>query len=130
MPCGLDKVFPPENQGLWEDLLQYPKAVFVSEFGFGQRASALLLRKRNKLIASFSQGVVVTQSAVDGGAMNAYRFGREQKKQVATFEADDSKETSGNAMIAADNVTGGLAFSCKAIASEYGKWFEELSSAI
>ena len=130
MPCGLDKVFPPENQELWEDLLQYPKAVFVSEVGFGQRASALLLRKRNKLIVSFSQGVVVTQSAVKGGAMNAYRSGREQKKQVVTFEADGSKETSGNAVIAADSATGGLAFSCKAIASEYGKWLEELSSSI
>ena len=49
-----------------------PGAVFVSEFGFGQRAASLLLRKRNKLIAAFAQGVLVAQSAVDGGAMNAY----------------------------------------------------------
>lgn len=129
MPCGLDKVFPPENRELWEDLLQYPKAVFVSEFGFGQRASALHLRKRNKLVVSFSQGIVVTQSAVDGGAMNAYRCGREQKKQVVTFEADASKETSGNAVVAADSATGGVTFSCEPATSEYGKWLEELSSS-
>ena len=80
MPCGLDKVFPPENRGLWEELLAHPGAVFVSEFGFGQRASSLLLRKRNKLIVAFAQGVLVAQSALDGGAMNAYRFGAGAKE--------------------------------------------------
>ena len=80
MPCGLDNLFPPENRTLWEELLDYPGAAFVSEFGFGRRASALLLRKRNKLIAAFSQGVLVAQSSYGGGAMNAYRFAREQKK--------------------------------------------------
>ena len=85
MPCGLDKVFPPENREFWEQLLEYPGAALVSEFGFGQRASSLLLRKRNKLIVAFAQGVLVAQSAANGGAMNAYRFGRAQKKPVATF---------------------------------------------
>ena len=83
MPCGLDKIFPPENRKLWEKLRAHSKAVFVSEFEFGRRASSLLLRKRNKLIVAFAQGVLVAQSAVTGGAMNAYRFGREQKKPVA-----------------------------------------------
>ena len=107
MPCGLDNVFPPENRALWERLLAHPQAVFVSEFGFGQRASSLLLRKRNKLIVAFAQGVLVAQSAADGGAMNAYRFAREQKKPVATFEPDSSSDTAGNAEIAGDARTGG-----------------------
>ena len=89
MPCGLDKVFPPENRPLWEELLTYSGAAFVSQFGFGQRASSLQLRKRNKLIVAFAQGIVVVQSAVDGGAMNAYRFGLEQKKPIATSKRTD-----------------------------------------
>ena len=40
MPCGLDRVFPPENRGLWEELLTHPGAAFAGEFGFGQRASS------------------------------------------------------------------------------------------
>ena len=59
----------------------------MSELGFGVRASALTLRKRNKLIVAFARGVLVAQSAKDGGAMNAYRFAVEQKKPVATFAA-------------------------------------------
>ena len=130
MPCGLDKVFPPENRCLWEELLEYPGGAFVSEFGFGQRASSLLLRKRNKLIVAFAQGVVVAQSAVDGGAMNAYRFGREQRKPVATFSADGSKETSGNAVIAQDRRTGAHAFALTENGPNYEAWLQQLSSLI
>lgn len=128
MPCGLDMVFPPENRELWKQLMQYPRAVFVSEYGFGLRTSSLLLRKRNKLIVAFSQGVLVAQSAIDGGAMNAYRFGREQKKPVATFRADGSKETSGNAVIAEDSRTGACAFESKCNESSYELWLQRLSS--
>ena len=130
MPCGLDKVFPPENHKLWDELLAYPGAAFVSEFGFGQRASSLLLRKRNKLIVAFAQGVLVAQSAGNGGAMNAYRFGREQRKPVATFKADDSKETSGNAVIAEDRRTGACSLEPTADESNYEAWLGQLSSLI
>ena len=128
MPCGLDMVFPPENRGLWEKLLAYPGAVFVSEFGFGQRTSSLLLRKRNKLIVAFAQGVLVAQSALSGGAMNAYRFGREQKKPVATFKTDGSEETSGNALIEKDDRTGGFAFELTDKLKRYETWLQQLSS--
>ena len=130
MPCGLDLVFPPENRELWQKLLAYPNATFVSEFGFGLRASSLLLRKRNKLIVAFSHGVLVAQSALDGGAMNAYRFGREQKKPVATFRSDGSKETLGNALISEDRVTGACAFESTCNESKYETWLHQLSSSI
>ena len=127
MPCGLDLVFPPENRGLWEELLAHPGAVFVSEFGFGLRASSLLLRKRNKLIVAFAQGILVAQSAGSGGAMNAYRFGREQKKWVATFKTDGSDDTSGNALIEKDDRTGGFAFDPNGNMKEYKTWLRKLS---
>lgn len=130
MPCGLDKVFPPENRPLWEELLACTNAVFVSEFGFGMRASSLQLRKRNKLIVAFAQGVLVAQSAVDGGAMNAYRFGREQRKPVTTFRSDGTQDTTGNAAIAQDTRTGGVAFAPSAGPSEFARWLDGLSSSI
>ena len=130
MPCGLDKVFPPENRNLWEELLAYPGAAFVSEFGFGQRASSLHLRKRNKLIVAFAQGILVAQSAVDGGAMNAYRFGREQKKPVATFRPDGSRDTTGNIVIGEDSHTGGYTFELAADGAQYETWLDGLSSWI
>ena len=127
MPCGLDKVFPPENHSLWKRLLEYPSAAFVSEVGFGQRASSLLLRKRNKLIVSFAQAVLVAQSGDKGGAMNAYRFAREQKKLVATFMPDNTKDTEGNALIESDTRTDGVAFDVRDDQSKFKMWLNELS---
>jgi DNA protecting protein DprA len=100
MPCGLDRPFPPENRRLWEELLRYPKAAAISEFPFGTAASALTLRKRNKLIVAFARGVLLSQTSAKGGAMNAYRFALEQRKPVATFEPDGTARTSGNKLIA------------------------------
>ena len=128
MPCGLDNLFPPENRALWERLLEHKKAVFVSEFGFGQRASSLLLRKRNKLIVAFAQGVLVAQSAIDGGAMNAYRFAREQRKPVAAFGSDGSADTTGNAVIEDDARTGGFRLALNGKESEYEAWLRTLYS--
>jgi DNA processing protein len=102
MPSGLDRPFPPENRGLWEELLRYPRAVMVSEFGFGTSTSALTLRKRNKLIVAFARGVLLSQTSAKGGAMNAYRFAVEQHKPVATFAPDGQGRTSGNLYIAED----------------------------
>ncbi|MFH1465626.1 MAG: DNA-processing protein DprA [Pseudomonadota bacterium] len=96
MPCGVDLVFPPENRPLWAELLRSDRAVFISEFPLGRRAESLTLRKRNKLIVAASRGVLASQTAANGGAMNAFRFAIEQKKQVATFEADGTEDTTGN----------------------------------
>lgn len=126
MPCGLDMVFPPENRKLWEELLARPGAVFVSEFRLGQRASSLMLRKRNKLIVAFSQGVLVAQSALAGGAMNAYRFGREQKKPVTTFRTDGLEDTGGNALIEKDDRTGNFAFDLTDSPKRREAWLKRL----
>ena len=125
MPCGVDQVFPPENLDLWKQLLHYPLAVFVSEVGFGQRATSLSLRRRNKLIASFSQAVLVAQSASDGGAMNAYRCAKEQRKHVATFKPDGTTDTTGNERIASDPRSNTHVFNLSDNAEDFRSWMNE-----
>lgn len=130
MPGGLDRPFPPENRSLWEHFLKYPGAVLVSEFPFGTAASALTLRKRNKLIVAFAHGVLVAQSSAKGGAMNAFRFALEQKKPLATFAADSMPDTSGNALIAATGGPQDVVFATHTTDSEmYQRWLLRLSSS-
>lgn len=129
MPSGLDRPFPPENKGLWSELLSYPSAVFVTEFPFGMAASALTLRKRNKLTVAFARGVLVGQSAKDGGAMNAYRFAREQRKPLATFADDGTPETSGNKLISQEPKPGDALFPSNVDAEAYLRWVQSLSSS-
>ena len=52
------------------------------------------------MIVGMARGVLVSQSADLGGAMNAYRFAMEQKKPIATFKTDGARDTSGNDLIA------------------------------
>jgi DNA processing protein len=131
MPGGLDRPFPPENKELWNGLLQHSGGLFVSEFAFGMACSALTLRKRNRMIVAFAKGVLVGQSAKDGGAMNAYRFSREQHKPVATFADDDSPDTSGNQLIAKEKQLGDAVFRAEADEQHrYEAWLQTLSSSI
>ena len=128
MPCGVDLVFPPENRELWQRLMESGQAVFLSEFALGRRAEGLTLRKRNKLIVATARGILVSQSSKSGGAMNAFRFGLEQKKPVATFEPDGTHDTSGNKEIK-ESVKGYTsALPAAPLLEDYRRWLRELSS--
>jgi DNA processing protein len=129
MPAGLERPFPPENRSLWEELLACHRGVFVTEFGFGVRASSLTLRKRNKLIVAFAKGVLIGQSSARGGAMNAYRFAREQRKPVATFIEDGTPETTGNLQIARELKAGDEIFPAATDIKGYERWLQKLSSS-
>ncbi len=122
LPGGLDRPFPPENGGLWKQLLEYTGAVMLSQFAFGTGASKLTLRKRNKLIVACSRAVFVSQSSLKGGAMNAYRFAREQKKPVATCKTDGREDTSGNAKIGEELQHDDALFTTDTSEQEFLEW--------
>jgi DNA processing protein len=127
MPCGLDRPFPPENKRLWRDFLDYPGAVLVSEFPFGTAASALTLSKRNRTIVGLSHGALIGQASATGGAMYAFRFAQEQHKPVATFAADCTEETSGNAAITR---SGGTTFPADRRDNQaWDSWLDSLNPA-
>jgi DNA processing protein len=128
MPSGLDRPFPPENRTLWQSFLAGSQAVFVSEFAFGTGAASLNLRKRNKMIVAFSKGVLVSQSARTGGAMNAYRFALEQKKQLGTFRPNGTEDTSGNDQISRDEVAVKVTVFDGPDPEAFKRWLRELSS--
>lgn len=131
LPGGLERAFPPENKSLWNQLVSYEGAALVSDAQFGTRASSLLLRRRNKLIVAFALGVLVSQTASDGGTMNAYRFAIEQRKPVAVFRADGSKETSGNMKIAEDREADVTVFpDLQSHRRMWEEWLLRLSSSI
>lgn len=128
MPSGLDRPFPPEHKEIWRRFIANPGAVFVSEFGFGVGANALNLRKRNKMIVGMALGVLVSQSAEDGGAMNAYRFAMEQKKPIATFKPDGTRDTSGNDLITGSAEHVSATVLPLSAGPEWTAWLRKLSS--
>ena len=78
--CGLDIVYPPENLGLYRRIAE--TGAVLSEFPFGRKADKQTFPMRNRVVSGISEGVVVVESDVQGGAMITARFAGEQGRLI------------------------------------------------
>ncbi len=65
---GVDMAYPRENQKLYEEILDCGGAV-VSEYKPGEPPSMGSFPARNRIVAGISDGVLVTEGAIDSGAL-------------------------------------------------------------
>jgi DNA processing protein len=78
--CGLDIVYPPENLDLYRRIVE--TGAVLSEFPFGRKADKQSFPMRNRVVSGISEGVVVVESDVQGGAMITARFAGEQGRLI------------------------------------------------
>ena len=77
---GIDDVYPPEHQGLYERLIE--DGCVVSENAVGRRAQAKDFPRRNRLISGLSEGVVVVEAELRSGSLITARLAAEQGREV------------------------------------------------
>lgn len=79
MAGGLDRPYPPENSGLYDEITS-GAGLAVSEMPFGWEPRARDFPRRNRLIAGISLGLVVVEAAQRSGSLITARraadFGR------------------------------------------------------
>lgn len=68
MACGLDKVYPPENRNLFQQVIDNG-GTLLSEYPPGTPPLGRQFPARNRIIAGMSRGVIVVEAAERSGSL-------------------------------------------------------------
>lgn len=80
MAGGVDTVYPPENEPLYQDIIA--EGVAVSEMPVGLAPQARHFPQRNRIVSGISLGVVVVEAALRSGSLITARLAAEQGREV------------------------------------------------
>ncbi len=77
---GIDVVYPPENQKLYDEIRE--RGAIVAESPFGQQPFAQSFPRRNRIVSGLSAGVVVVEASQKSGSLITARNAGEQGRDV------------------------------------------------
>ena len=77
---GADVVYPEENRGLYDALVE--RGAVVAELPLGTEPQARHFPRRNRIISGMARGVVVVEAAAKSGSLITARFALEQGREV------------------------------------------------
>lgn len=77
---GVDIVYPPENQKLYEAIRD--QGVIVSEMRLGEAPQARHFPRRNRIISGLARGVVVVEAAERSGSLITAQYALDQGREV------------------------------------------------
>lgn len=90
--CGLDIVYPPENEALAAEIAAH--GAIATEFPFGTPPNAPNFPARNRIISGISLGVVVVEAGEKSGSLITARIASEQGRSV--FAVPGAIESAGS----------------------------------
>ena len=79
--CGLDRVYPTENETLFNEIIKNNGAI-ISEYIIGTKPLAKNFPRRNRIISGLSDGVIVVEARKKSGTLITVDFALEQVKNV------------------------------------------------
>jgi DNA processing protein len=90
--CGIDILYPPENESLAADIASH--GALVTEFPFGTPPNAPNFPARNRIISGIALGVVVVEAGEKSGSLITARIASEQGRSV--FAVPGAIESAGS----------------------------------
>jgi DNA processing protein len=77
---GVDDLYPPDNAGLYHQIVE--QGCVVSESPMGARAQARDFPRRNRIISGLSRGIIVVEAELRSGSLITARLAGEQGRDV------------------------------------------------
>lgn len=81
MAGGLDRLYPEENRGLADSIVEHGGAL-ITEMPLGWEPRARDFPRRNRLVSGVSLGIVVVEAAKRSGSLITARLALEQNREV------------------------------------------------
>jgi len=78
--CGLNVVYPPENEKLFKEIVQH--GAVISEYPLDSQPMPYNFPARNRIISGMSYGVVVVEAGEKSGSLITARLAMEQGRDV------------------------------------------------
>ena len=96
---GVDRVYPPENRGLRDEIVK--SGAYCSEFPFETKPDAVNFPRRNRIISGLSLGTIVVEAGQKSGALLTAYFANDQNREVFALpgRATDQKSAGCNRLI-------------------------------
>lgn len=96
---GLDVIYPPENEQLFEAIAE--RGIVLSEMPPGTRPQARHFPRRNRIVSGLSFGALVVEAARNSGSLITARLALEQGREVFAVPGSplDPRSQGGNDLI-------------------------------
>jgi DNA processing protein len=97
--CGVDMIYPPESEKLYDEIIQ--SGVIISEYIPGVEPLSFNFPPRNRIISGLSRGVLVVESAFKGGANITVKYATQQGRDIMALPGApyDAKSNLPNSII-------------------------------
>ena len=81
LACGLDEIYPRQNENLAKKILETNGAI-ISEYPIGTPAYPDQFLARNRIVSGLSVATIVIEAPIDSGALVTARLAAEQGREV------------------------------------------------